>query len=58
MAVNIKLFINLGFYCYDETIKSKLGREGFVRLILPYQCLSLKEVRTGTQARQEPGCRS
>ena len=37
--------------------KSKLGRKGFIRITLPQHCSSLKEVRTGTQARQEPGGR-
>ena len=35
--------------------RSKLGRKGFIWLILPYCCSSPKEVRTGTQAGQEAG---
>ena len=35
--------------------RSKLGRKGFIRLTLPNCYLSLKEVRTGTQAGQEAG---
>jgi len=31
-----------------------LRREGFICLTLPHHCLSLKEVRTGTEAGQEP----
>lgn len=38
--------------------KNKLGREGLIQLTLPHHCLLLKEVRTGTQAEQEPGGRS
>jgi hypothetical protein len=33
--------------------RSKLGREGFIQLLLPHCCSSPKEVRTGTQAGQE-----
>ena len=33
-------------------------RKGCVWLILPYNSPSLRELRTGSQARQEPGCRS
>jgi hypothetical protein len=35
--------------------QKQLGEE---RVYMAYQCSSLKEVRTGTQARQEPGGRS
>ena len=38
--------------------QSSLGREGFVWLMLPHHSSSLKEVRTGTQAGQEPKGRS
>jgi hypothetical protein len=33
----------------------QVGRKGFIQLILPNCCSSPKEVRTGTQAGQEPG---
>jgi hypothetical protein len=32
-----------------------LGRKGFIQLIFPHCFLSLKKVRTGTQAGQEAG---
>lgn len=35
--------------------KGNSGKEGFVQLGLPHHCSSLKEVRIGTQAGQEPG---
>ena len=35
--------------------RSKLGKKGFIQLILPHCCSSPKEVRTGTQAGQEAG---
>jgi hypothetical protein len=35
--------------------KSKLGRKGFIQLILPHCCSSPNVVRTGTQAGQEAG---
>jgi hypothetical protein len=35
--------------------RNKLGRKGFIQLILPHCCSSLKEVRTGTQAGQDTG---
>jgi hypothetical protein len=35
--------------------RSKLGRKGFIQLILPHCCSSPKEVRTGTQAGQRAG---
>jgi hypothetical protein len=38
--------------------KSNLGREEFIPLMLAYCYSSLKEVRSGTQAKQEPGTRS
>ena len=37
---------------YDKT--AKLWRKGFIQLTLLYHSPSLKEVRTGTQAGQEP----
>jgi hypothetical protein len=36
-------------------LRSKLGRKGFIRLILPNSCSSPKKARTGTQAGQEAG---
>lgn len=41
---------------YDQKIK--LGRKEVIWLTLPYCCLSLKDVRTGTQMGQEPRGRS
>jgi len=38
--------------------KSKLGRRGFVQLIVPHCSPSLKGVRRRTQTSQEPGGRS
>jgi len=38
--------------------QSNLGREEFFLLTLSHHCSSSKEVRAGTQARQEPGDRS
>jgi hypothetical protein len=38
--------------------RNKLGRKGFIQLILPHCCWSPKEVRAGTQAGQELGGRS
>jgi hypothetical protein len=35
--------------------RRKLGRKGFIQLIPPNCCSSLKEVRTGTQAGQGAG---
>jgi hypothetical protein len=32
----------------------KLERNEFILLTLPYQCSSLKEIRTGTKTGQEP----
>jgi hypothetical protein len=38
--------------------QSNFGREGFIWLMLPHHCSSLKEVRTGTQTGQAPEGRS
>ena len=38
--------------------QSNLGRKGFIHLVLLHHSPSKKEVRTGTQAGQEPGGRS
>jgi hypothetical protein len=35
--------------------KKQDGRKEFIQFTLPYCCLSLKEVRTGTQAGQKAG---
>jgi len=43
---------------WNTVVKSKLGRKGFIWFILQCCNSSLKEVRTGTQAGQEPGDRS
>jgi hypothetical protein len=36
----------------------KVRRKGFIHLTLPHHCSTPKEVRTETQAGQEPGGRS
>jgi hypothetical protein len=38
--------------------QSCVGRKGYIRLILPYQSTSSKNIRTGTQAGQESRSRS
>jgi hypothetical protein len=38
--------------------RGKLGRKGFIQLILPHCCSSPKEIRTGTHTGQELGGRS
>jgi hypothetical protein len=38
-----------------EFLRSMLWRKGFIQLTLPCCCSSPKEVRTGTQPRQEAG---
>jgi hypothetical protein len=43
---------------WNTMTKSNLGRKGFIWLTLSHHCLSLKEVRTGTQTGKEPGGRS
>jgi hypothetical protein len=40
---------------HHDQERSKLGRKGFIQLILQHCCSLLKEVRTGTQAGQEAG---
>jgi hypothetical protein len=42
-------------FLHNIITKEQLGRKGFIQLTLPYCCSSPKEVRTGTQAGQEPG---
>ena len=45
-----------GFYsCTNIMTKKRLGKKGFIQLILSYCCSSPKEVRTGTQAGQKAG---
>jgi hypothetical protein len=47
------------FLLHQNTMtKSKLGRKGFIWLILPDNRLSLEEVKIGTQAELEPRSRS
>jgi hypothetical protein len=38
--------------------QSNLDKTGFIWIMLPHCCSSLKEVRTGTQTLQEPGGRN
>lgn len=38
--------------------KSRLEKKDFIWLTLSYHCSSLEEVRTATEAWQEPGCKS
>lgn len=54
MGVLVRVTIAV-FKYHDQ---SKLGRRGFIQLILPHHSSSSKEVKTGTQSRQEPGDRS
>jgi hypothetical protein len=52
------VLVGLTVVVMEHHDQSNLGRKGPIWLTFLYHCPSLKAVRTGTQAGQEPGGRS
>lgn len=55
LSVSVRASITVVKHCDQKTSSE---RKGLTQLTLPYYCSSLKEGRTGTQGRQEPGGRN
>jgi hypothetical protein len=53
--ISLAVLVRVSIPAQTSWQRSKLGRKGFIQLMFPHCCSSLKEVRTGTPAGQEAG---